>query len=124
MDFSLLGSSVHGILQARVLEWITFPFSPRDLPNPGIEPRFPALRADSLSSEPPGKPQHIGVGSLSLLQRTFLTQESNSGLLHCRHILYKLRFQGSPLVITISRDRDGYKFVTFSSLSIHPLMDT
>ena len=30
--------------------------SPRDLPNPGIEPRSPALQADSLASEPPGKP--------------------------------------------------------------------
>ena len=31
--------------------------SPGDLPNPGIEPRFPTLQADSLLSEPPGKPQ-------------------------------------------------------------------
>ena len=53
MDCSLPGSSVHGILQARVLEWVA---SPGDLPNPGIEPRSPALRADALPSEPPGKP--------------------------------------------------------------------
>ena len=46
---------VHGILQARILEWVAFPFS-GDLPNPGIEPRSPALQADSLLSEPPGKP--------------------------------------------------------------------
>ena len=32
--------------------------SPRDLPNSGIEPGFPALQADSLPSEPPGKPTH------------------------------------------------------------------
>ena len=43
-----------GVLQARVLEWLPFP-SPGDLPNPGIEPRSPALQADSLLSEPPGK---------------------------------------------------------------------
>ena len=36
-------------------EWVAVPFS-RDLPDPGIEPRFPALQADSLLSEPPGKP--------------------------------------------------------------------
>ena len=48
------GSSVHGILQARILEWIAIPFS-RDLPNPGIEPGSPALQADSLPSEPSGK---------------------------------------------------------------------
>ena len=33
--------------------------SPRDLPNPGIKPRSPALRVDSLPAEPPGKPVHI-----------------------------------------------------------------
>ena len=38
--------------------WSGLPFpSPRDLPNPGIEPGSPALRADALPSEPPGKPK-------------------------------------------------------------------
>ena len=54
MDCSLSGSSVHGIFQARVLEWIAIS-SPRDLPDPGIEPGSPALQADALPSEPPGK---------------------------------------------------------------------
>ena len=37
--------------------WSGLPFpSPRDLPDPGIEPRSPALQADALPSEPPGKP--------------------------------------------------------------------
>ena len=40
-------------------------------PNPGIEPRSPTLQADSLATEPPGKPKNIGVGSLSLLQGIF-----------------------------------------------------
>ena len=53
MDRSPPGSSVHGVLQARILEWVAIPFS-RDLPDPGIEPRSPALQADSLLSEPPG----------------------------------------------------------------------
>ena len=40
--------------------WTGLPFpSPGDLPNPGIEPQSPALQADSLLSEPPGKPQKI-----------------------------------------------------------------
>ena len=39
----------------------------------------PALQADSLQSEPPGKPRNTGVGSLSLLQWIFPTQESNQG---------------------------------------------
>ena len=47
------GSSVHGILQARMLEWEIIPFS-RDIPNPGIKPWSPALQAYSLPSEPPG----------------------------------------------------------------------
>ena len=55
MDCSLPGSSIHGILQARIVEWVPFP-SPGDLPNPGIKPGPPVLQADSLPSEPPGKP--------------------------------------------------------------------
>ena len=55
MDCSLLGSSIYGILQGIILEWLPFP-SPGDHPYPGIEPRFPALKVNSLPSEPPGKP--------------------------------------------------------------------
>ena len=39
--------------------------------------------------------QNTGVGSLSLLQRIFPTQESNLGLLHCKWILYQLSYQES-----------------------------
>ena len=60
MDCSLPGSSLHGILQARILERLPFP-SPGDLPDPGIEPRSPALEADALTSEPPGKPWDISI---------------------------------------------------------------
>ena len=113
---TLCNPPVHGILQARRLEWVAFPFSkgsfqprdwtqvaliacrfftswvtreaeehwsgepfpsPRDLPNPGIEPRLPSLHEDSLPAEPQGKPKNTGVGSLSLLQWIFPTQESN-----------------------------------------------
>ena len=56
MDCSPPGSSVHGILQARILEWEPFS-SPADLLNPGIQPRSPILQVDSLPSEPPGKPK-------------------------------------------------------------------
>ena len=41
------------------------------------------------------KPKNTGVGSLSLLQGIFLTQELNQGLLHCRQIPYQLSYQGS-----------------------------
>ena len=53
VDCNLLGFSIHGILQARILEWIAIS-SPGDLPDPGIKPRSPALGADALTSEPPG----------------------------------------------------------------------
>ena len=52
MDCSLPGSSIHGIFQARILEWVAISFS-RDLPDPGIEPGSLALQADALLSEPP-----------------------------------------------------------------------
>ena len=54
VDCRLPGSSVHGISQERILEWVAISFS-RDLPNPGTKPRSPALQADSLPSEPPGR---------------------------------------------------------------------
>ena len=43
--------TVHGILQARILQWVAFP-SPGDLPNPGFKPRSPTLQVDSLPAEP------------------------------------------------------------------------
>ena len=73
--------------------WSGWPFpSPGDLPYPGIKPRSPELQANSLPAEPQGKPKNTGVGSLSLLQWIFPTQESNWGLLHCRRILYQLSY--------------------------------
>ena len=55
MDCSPPGSSVHGILQARRRGLPCPP--PWNLPNPGIEPRSPALQTESLPSEPQGKPE-------------------------------------------------------------------
>ena len=60
MDCSPLGSSVHGILQARILSGLSFP-SPGDLPDSRMEPRSPALQADSLPSEPAGKPKKSNI---------------------------------------------------------------
>ena len=52
MDYGPSGSSVHGISQARTLEWVAISFS-GDLPDPGIKPESPALQADSLPPESP-----------------------------------------------------------------------
>ena len=122
--------TVHGILQARILEWVAFPFSrgssqprdqtqvsritgriftswatreaqeywsgepipsPRDLPDPGIEPRSSALQMDSLPSELSGKPILTHIWSKS-------TEERNSSVLVCfgvwgsRLLLHTQRF--------------------------------
>ena len=58
MDCSLPGSSVHGISQARILEWLTFPF-PGDFSNLGNEPGSRSLQVDSLLTEPPGSDRDL-----------------------------------------------------------------
>ena len=84
MGCSPPGSSVRGILQARIPAYLTalalaggfFTTLPGDLPNSGIEPKSLALQMlDSLPSEPPGKPRNTGVGYVSLLQGIFPAQE-------------------------------------------------
>ena len=87
--------TVHGILQARLMEWVSVPFS-RGPSQPRIKPRYPTLQVDPLPTEAQGKSKNTGVDSLSLPQGIFPTQESNQGLLHCRQILYQLSHQGSP----------------------------
>ena len=67
MDYSLPGSSVHGILQARILEWVAIPLSrgsswPRDWTT------SPVFQADSLPSEPPGKP-YKGIMKIFLIYK-------------------------------------------------------
>ena len=76
MSYSVTPWIVHGVLQARILEWVVVPFS-----------RGSSQTRASLPAEPPGKPKKTGVGSLSILQGIFPTQELNWGLLHCRQIL-------------------------------------
>ena len=63
--------SVHGILQARMLEWVAIPFS-RGLPNPGMEPVSPALQAGYLLSDPLGQP--LGEGQELLYKQSCYTE--------------------------------------------------
>ena len=114
MDCTLPGSSVHvDSLGKNTGVGLPCP-PPGDLPNPGIEPRFPTLQEHSSLSEPPGKPKNTGVGRLPLFQGIFPTQESNWGLLHCRRILYQLSYQGSP------PDNLGeYTVISFLSLAMY-----
>ena len=84
------GYIIHGILQARILEWVAFPFS-----RGSSQPRDRAHVSHITGRFFAGKPKNTGVGSLSLLQGIFPTQESNRGLLHRRQILYRLSYEGS-----------------------------
>ena len=76
MDYSLPGTSVHGILQE--FYWSGLPFlSAGDLPDPGIELRSPALQADSSPTELLGK-SFLGffLGYVKTLNQIFLLQDS------------------------------------------------
>ena len=72
MDCSLPGSSVHGILQARILERVAISSSGGSS-QPGIEPRSPTLQVDSLPAEPPGKSIEE-LGQPLNLSESFLTR--------------------------------------------------
>ena len=103
MDYSLSGSSIHEIFQARVLEWIP---SPGDLPDPGIEPGSPALQADTLPSEPPG--------ALCIIEIVFNENGSISfmGPLRKRSLKWSFKWKrslnrsGQSSIIIILRDRE------------------
>ena len=81
MGCSMPGSSVHGDSPCKNTG-VGSQALLHDLPNAGIKPRSPTLQADSLPSEPPGKPMNTGMG-----------KELNWGLLHCRKILYQLSYE-------------------------------
>ena len=76
MDCSLPGSSVHGIFQTRILEWVAFPFSRRSSQSRD-QTHSPVLQAESLPSQPTGKPQcwpiKISLEMFSIIQK-FLKQ--------------------------------------------------
>ena len=127
MDCSLPCSSVHGILQVRTLWWLAMASS-----GGSSQPRDQTQVSHfvggvlSLPTEPPGKPKNTGVGSLSLLQGIFLTQESNRGLLHCRqilHTLYQLTYQGSPIMVLNGLEGKGKRTCMLNHFSHFWLCD-
>ena len=78
---------VHGIVQARILEWVALPFS-RGSCQPRDWTQVSRIAGWFFTSWATREAQEYW--SLSLLQQVFLTQESNRGLLNCRWILYQL----------------------------------
>ena len=92
--------TVHGILQARILEWVAFPFS-RGSSQPRDQTQVYPIAGGFFTSWTTREAQEYWSGNLPLFQRIFLTQESNWGLLHCRWILYQLNYEGSPSNVMI-----------------------
>ena len=84
--------AVNGILQARILEWVAFPFS-RGSSQPRDRTQVFCIAGSLLSSWAAREAQEYWVGNLSLLQGIFPIQESNLGILHCRPILYQLSYK-------------------------------
>ena len=80
MDCGPSGSSVHGISQARILEWVAIPFS-KGSSHPGIEPRSPTLWADSLPGEPQGL--FLSQFSLSVVSNSLQTHGLQKARLPC-----------------------------------------
>ena len=79
--------TVHGILQARILDWVAFPFS-RVSSQPRDQTQVFRIAGGFFTIWATKEPKNAGVGSLSFLQGIFLIQEVNLGLLHWRQILY------------------------------------
>ena len=99
MDCSLLGFSVHGILQARILEWVSITCS-RGLPDLGIKLKCLVFQADPLPpGKPPGKPTSLyGSGQLNLGNQDFhlypLTFYSHWSLFTEKVLIWELYPQG------------------------------
>ena len=98
MDYSLSGSSVHGILQARILEWVARPFSRVSFQpsNQTCISYVSCIGRQVLYHSCRLWFKYFGVGNLSLLQGIFPIQGSNSGLPYCGQILYH---KGSPRIL-------------------------
>ena len=85
---------------SRPESWSVLPFPPPgDLPHPEIKPESPTLQADSLLSEPPGKPSILEWVAVSFFKRLFPTQGLKLVFLHCSQILYHLSLQGRPRIL-------------------------
>ena len=76
----------------RIMDWVAYPFFSRSSQHRNLT-GVSCIAGGFLISWAQGKLKNTRVGSLSLLQQIFPTQESNWGLLHCRLILYQLSYQ-------------------------------
>ena len=86
--------TVRGILQARILEWVAFPFS-RGSSQPRDQTPVSRTAGRFFASWATREAKDTGVGSLSLLQQVFPTRKLNQGHQQWRQILCQLSYQGS-----------------------------
>ena len=85
-----IDDTVHGTLQARILEWVAFPFSRGIFPTQGLNPGLPHCRQILYQLSHKGSPRILEWVDYPFSRGIIPTQESNRGLLHCRWILYQL----------------------------------
>ena len=105
-DCSLQDSSVHGILQERILEWLVVPFS-RGSSRPRNRILYPALQADSLPSEPPGKPpqQYVLLNKCCKVNITLELNKMYNYFLLCEknwHFFFPLHDMGPKFLDTVT----------------------
>ena len=86
----------HGILPARILKWVAFPFS-RGSSQPRDRIQVSHIAVDSLTAELQGKPKNTGMGSLSLFWGSSQPRNQTGVSCICRWILYQLSYEESPI---------------------------
>ena len=118
IDCSPPGSSVHGILQARTLEWGAMPSS-RGSSQPRDQTQVTHTAGGFFTDWAMREAQEVDWEILSLLQTIFPTQESNRGLLHYRQILYQLSYQGSWQMILVRTYKLSLSLSIYIYIYIH-----
>ena len=106
--YSPLGSSVHGIFQARILEWLPFP-PPGYLPNPGVKPVSPALAGRFFTTESPGKPRVFSTPCWSVGQWRAEWKQHKPG---------RCKFKTWPFFLPAMRPWASPSSLSFSPLSL------
>ena len=97
--FNPIDCTVHGILQARILEWVAIPFSRGIFPTQGSNPGLLHCRWILYQLSHKGSPRILEWVAIPFSRGIFPIQGSNPGLLHCRQILYQLSHKGSPRIL-------------------------
>jgi len=129
MDCSSPGSSVHGIFQTRILEWLPFP-TPGDLPDPGIKPASVASAGGFFTTAPPGKPQLLLLLAIigpvfSNLSLSWQPREvKRVQYLLCPHLAKRYWKGTSPSPISLPVSVDQIYFIRWSGGFWAPLIST